>query len=92
QWHAKIAASGWSGRVVTTYRPDAVVDPDFEGFRDNVRRLGEITGEDTATWTGYLAAHRKRRAFFKAHGATASDHGHPSARTANLGPVEVERL
>lgn len=92
QWHAKIAASGWTGRVVTTYRPDAVVDPDFEGFRDNVRKLGEITGEDTATWTGYLAAHRKRRAFFKAHGATASDHGHPSARTANLGPVEIERL
>ncbi|MBN8939248.1 MAG: glucuronate isomerase [Rhizobiales bacterium] len=92
QWHAKIAASGWAGRVVTTYRPDAVVDPDFEGFRDNVRKLGEITGEDTATWTGYLAAHRKRRAFFKAHGATASDHGHPSARTANLGPVEIERL
>ncbi|QCI65370.1 glucuronate isomerase [Phreatobacter stygius] len=92
QWHARIAASGWTGRVVTTYRPDAVVDPDFEGFRDNVRRLGDITGEDTATWTGYLAAHRKRRAFFKSHGATASDHGHASARTANLGPVEVERL
>ncbi|MCZ0736906.1 glucuronate isomerase [Phreatobacter sp. AB_2022a] len=91
-WHARIAASGWDGRVVTTYRPDAVVDPDFEGFRDNLRRLGEITGEDTATWTGYLAAHRKRRAFFKSHGATASDHGHPTARTADLGPVEVERL
>lgn len=91
-WHARIAASGWDGRVVTTYRPDAVVDPDFEGFRDNLRTLGEITGEDTATWTGYLAAHRKRRAFFKSHGATASDHGHPTARTAALGPVEVERL
>ena len=32
------------------YRPDPVVDPDFEGFRDNVARFGEITGEDTATW------------------------------------------
>jgi glucuronate isomerase len=91
-FHAKIAASGWKGRVVTTYRPDAVVDPDFEGFRDNIRKLGEITGEDTATWAGYLAAHRKRRAYFKSFGATASDHGHPSARTANLAPADAERL
>jgi glucuronate isomerase len=92
QSHAAIAASGWGGRVVTTYRPDAVVDPDFEGFRANIVRFGELTGEDTATWAGYLAAHRQRRAFFKAHGATASDHGHPSARTANLSPVEAEAL
>ena len=39
--------SGWNGRVVPTYRPDAVVDPEFEGFRANVEKLGEITGCDT---------------------------------------------
>ncbi len=91
-WHAALAASGWTGRVVTTYRPDAVVDPDFEGFAGNLARLGAITGEDTATWKGYLAAHRKRRAVFKAHGATASDHGHPTATTANLSASEAEAL
>lgn len=90
--HAAIRASGWNGRVVTTYRPDGVVDPDVEGFAGNVRRLGEITGEDTASWAGYLAAHRSRRAFFRAHGATASDHGHPSAATASLTRVEAEAL
>ena len=31
--HAKIRASGWKGRVVTAYRPDPVVDPEFDGFR-----------------------------------------------------------
>ena len=30
--HAKIRASGWKGRVVTAYRPDPVVDPEFDGF------------------------------------------------------------
>lgn len=90
--HAAIRASGWTGRVITTYRPDAVVDPDFEGFAANVQRLGAVTGEDTATWTGYLEAHRKRRAFFRSHGATASDHGHPSAATANLARPEAEAL
>jgi glucuronate isomerase len=91
-WHAVLKASGWKGRVITTYRPDAVVDPEFEGFAANLQRLGAITGEDTKTWAGYLEAHRKRRAFFKSYGATASDHGHASARTANLSPAEAERL
>ena len=90
--HRAIRESGWHGRIITTYRPDAVVDPDFEGFAENVAALGEITGEDTTTWSGYLAAHRARRAVFKAHGATASDHGHPSARTADLGAAEAEAL
>ncbi len=91
-WHKMIAQSGWGGRVVTTYRPDAVVDPDFEGFASNLALLGEITGEDTTTWSGYLAAHRQRRAFFKTLGATASDHGHPSAATANLEKGAAEKL
>ena len=90
--HKIIKESGWSGRVITTYRPDAVVDPQFEGFVENVESFGEITDEATTTWTGYLNAHRKRRAFFKDHGATASDHGHPTARTENLSAVEAEAL
>ena len=92
RWHQMIKASGWDGRVVTTYRPDAVVDPEFEGFADNVAAFGDLTGEDTSTWRGYLAAHRARRAFFKTHGATASDHGHPSARTADLAEPQAEAL
>jgi glucuronate isomerase len=92
RWHAMIRASGWRGRVVTTYRPDSVVDPHFPGFRDNVAQLGALTDEDALGWTGYLAAHRKRRAFFKAHGATATDHGHPSAATADLPPPTAQAL
>ena len=92
QWHAMIRDSGWAGRVVTAYRPDAVVDPDFEGFSANLDRLGELTGCDTGAWAGYLDAHRKRRAFFKTFGATSSDHGHPTADTANLSDAAAEEL
>ena len=66
-----------TGRVLTTYRPDSVVDPDFEDFAGNLDRLGEITGCDTGTWAGYLDAHRSRRAFFKQFGATSSDQASP---------------
>ena len=90
--HAKIRASGWKGRVVTAYRPDPVVDPEFDGFRANVAKLSEITGENTAAWSGYLAAHRTRRAFFKGMGATSTDHGHPTARTCDLTAADCQRL
>lgn len=90
--HQAIRDSGWGGRVITAYRPDAVVDPEFEGFHDNLARFSAITGEDCFSWKGYLAAHRQRRAFFAAMGATSTDHGHPSARTADLPPAEAEAL
>lgn len=90
--HAAIRASGWAGRVVPTYRPDSVVDPEFPGFLANLEQLGTLTGEDTRSWQGYLNAHRQRRAFFKAMGATATDHGHATARTEDLPPGDAAAL
>jgi glucuronate isomerase len=90
--HEAIAESGWKGRIITTFRPDDVVDPDRPDFVANVLRLGELTREDTAGWQGYLAALASRRTFFRAHGATATDHGHPTARTADLSPPEAREL
>ncbi len=90
--HVKIAGSGWSGRVVPTFRPDDVVDADHPQFAANLDRLAELTGEDTTTWPGYLAAIRARRAVFIDAGATASDHGHPTANTADLPATEAAAL
>jgi len=90
--HAAIRDSGWKGRIVPTFRPDPVVDPAFPDFLDRVEKLGSMTGEDTATWRGYLRALAARRQFFKSLGATATDHGHPTAQTANLSEAEAEWL
>ncbi len=90
--HATIRDSGWQGRVITAYRPDSVVDPEHETFRDSLEALGELTNEDVFSWQGYLRAHRARRAFFKAAGATSTDHGHPSAATADLSDADSQRL
>jgi glucuronate isomerase len=83
---------GWQGKVMTAYRPDPVVDPAHAGFRDNLVHLSELTGEDTLSWRGYLAAHRKRRAFFAGMGATSTDHGHPTTLTADLSSAAAEAL
>ncbi|MEM7218692.1 MAG: glucuronate isomerase [Pseudomonadota bacterium] len=90
--HARIRASDWQGRVITTFRPDPVLDPEFEGFAANVVALGERYGEDTSAFPGYLRALRRARQVFIDHGATATDHGHPSARTELLGDVEAAAL
>jgi glucuronate isomerase len=90
--HAAIRDSGWGGHVITAYRPDAVIDAEHEAFPDALRRFGEITGQDVMSWRGYLEAHRQRRRAFIAAGATSTDHGHPTAATADLAPVEAEKL
>ena len=90
--HRQIRASGWPGRVITTYRPDPVIDPEHEQFRASLERFGQLTGKDVHNWHGYLQAHRSRRAEFIRAGATATDHGHPSARTVDLSESECERL
>ncbi|AQZ50773.1 glucuronate isomerase [Martelella mediterranea] len=93
KWHRQIRESGWTGgRVITAYRPDPVVDPDFEGFAENVEKLGAITGLDTTNYDQYLDAHRMRRAYFRKFGATSTDHGHATARTEDLPKAEATAL
>lgn len=90
--HRVLAGTPWARRVITTFRPDDAVDPEREDFVDNVSRLGEITGQDTGNWDGYLEAMKMQRATFREFGATATDHGHPTAATADLDKAECEAL
>jgi glucuronate isomerase len=90
--HRTLAHNGMIGRIRTTYRPDDVTDPDNPAFTENLSRLGEMTGQDIARWEGMIEAHRIRRAFFRKYGATATDHGVPSCRTADLPAAERQRL
>ncbi len=92
EFHKEIQQSGWKGRVIPTFRPDAVIDADYAGFVANIEKLGEITGEDIGSYRGYLNALRNRRAFFKSMGATATDHGHLTAATADLDPDTAASL
>jgi glucuronate isomerase len=87
-----IHASGWKGRILPAFRPDPVVDPEFAGFSESILKLGQQTGEDSSTWSGYLKALRKARLRFKAIGCTSTDHGHLTAETADLPLAEAEAL
>ncbi len=88
--HQAIRESNWKARILPSFRPDPVVDPEFTGFAENIAKLSEKTGEDTSTWAGYLNALRVTRVRFRELGCTATDHGHPTARTANLPTVAAQ--
>ncbi|MGH8758686.1 MAG: glucuronate isomerase [Burkholderiales bacterium] len=90
--HEAIRASDWRGRVISAFRPDCVLDPEYDGFRHHLATLGAITGQDCTDYHGYLSALADRRAFFKSMGATSSDHGHPSAFTALLSLEQARTL
>jgi glucuronate isomerase len=90
--HRAIRDSGWKGRIVPTFRPDGVLDPEQPNFRRDLVALGEITGEDTQSYRGYIRALESRRSAFKDMGATATDHGHPTAATADLVGARAEAL
>lgn len=92
EYHKSIRESGWKGRVLPTFRPDSVIDAEYIGFQENIQKLGAITGENIGTFKGYLNALRNRREFFKSLGATATDHGHLTAMTADLDPAAAESL
>jgi glucuronate isomerase len=90
--HQKILADGIIGRVRTTYRPDDVTDPSRPAIAENLQKFGEITGENITTWAGLINAHRNRREYFRRYGAVATDHGVPTANTADLALPEKQAL
>jgi|SRR5579862_5508700 len=90
--HRAIRESNWKARILPTFRPDPVVDPDFDGFAGNIEKLAQMTREDCSTWPGYLNAVRVTRVRFRELGCTATDHGHPTARTADLSMAEAADL
>jgi glucuronate isomerase len=90
--HRTIQGSDWQGRVVTTYRPDQITDPENPDFIEGLDQFASLTGQDTSNWQGYLEAHRMRRAYFREYGATATDHGVPTPLTANLNLQDAESL
>lgn len=90
--HQAIRDSGWHGRILPTFRPDAVVNLDTENWRDHLAALSEVSGIDVVDISSFLRALQQRRAFFKEMGATATDHAALTAATAPLSDREAEAI
>ena len=87
--HVRLQADGL--RVLPTFRPDRFLDPEASDFVESVNRLLATTSSD-ATFGGYLSALEQRRQYFISRGGVSADHGVFDTWTADLLPMEAERL
>jgi glucuronate isomerase len=92
--HEAIRKSGWSGRILPTFRPDGVVNIDAPrgAWRGNIGLLSSASGIDVVDYKSYLRALEDRRAYFKAMGAVAADHAALTPAAGELTPAEADAL
>lgn len=80
------------GRVIPTFRPDALFRIGSHEWTRELTRFEQATGAKIGSCAELLSAMAKRRAEFKAMGATASDHAVEIPKTERLDPSDAERL
>ncbi len=90
--HRAIRASGWKGRIVPTFRPDAVVNIDRPDWLKSIQELSNISGIPVGDYRSYISALEDRRAYFKSLGATATDHAVVTPYTVELSHADAERI
>jgi glucuronate isomerase len=88
--HRAIRHSGWKGRVIPTFRPDALFQIAASGWRPELDALAR--GGPLDTYEEFIQALQQRRALFRELGATATDHGVLEPFTEELTRAEAERL
>lgn len=90
--HRAIHNSGWRGRILPTFRPDAVVNLDAPNWREDLDKLSVVSGVEIVDFLSYLRALEQRREYFKSMGATATDHAALTPATAELTPIEANAI
>ncbi len=90
--HRAIRESGWKGRVIPCFRPDAVFRIATPEWPAQLEALGREHGAPLVDYAEFIRALEDRRTFFKSMGATATDHGVLEPYTTWLSPDEAETL
>ena len=72
--HAAIRDSGWKGRVLPCFRPDAVFQIASPLWRESLNALEMSDATAIRDYGEFIEALADRRRFFKSMGATATDH------------------
>lgn len=90
--HRAIGESGWTGRVIPTFRPDAVLRIAASAWRSELEALARAWGGRIDDYPSFIDALEDRRAYFKTLGAVATDHAVIEPYTARLAPEHAETM
>jgi glucuronate isomerase len=87
--HDALRTSDLPGRVIPTFRPDALFRIAAPQWLDELERFGRVTGAPIGSHPEFVGALVRRRADFKTMGATATDHAVLVPRTERLKESEA---
>ena len=90
--HEQIRSSGWDGRVVPCFRPDAVLRIAAASWRDELERLQATASEEITGYAAFIRVLEERRRFFRSMGATSTDHAVLEPYTERISDDEAEKL
>lgn len=90
--HRKIKNDEWPGRVLPTFRPDALVSFGDPKWPQELAKLQNLVSTNVSTWKGFLDGIRERRKVFKDLGCLATDHGCEIPFTEHLSSAQAEGL
>lgn len=92
-YHKQIAASGFSVKVLPTFRPDKAMGVDDEiVFIEYVNALAAVAGVSIRTLADYKSAIKSRHDFFHAAGCRLSDHGLEHIYAEDFTEEEIEPI
>jgi glucuronate isomerase len=90
--HKTLRTSDLGGRVIPTFRPDALFRIASPQWSAELDRLGRAVRAPVGSCSDLVKALARRRAEFKTAGATATDHAVVVPRAERLEEAEAERL
>ena len=92
EYHNKIKNSGWNGKVIPCFRPDAVVNITSSEWKKEIEKLSNACALEVNSYKSFIKAIENRREYFKYVGAVSTDQGIISPYTHQLSKEESEKI
>ncbi len=90
--HRLVRECGWAGRMIPTFRPDAVFRVASPDWHAAIRALENAHGAPIRSHASFIDALAARRRYFASLGATATDHAVVAPLTRRSDDGALERI
>jgi glucuronate isomerase len=91
-YHRRMKESGWKGRVIPCFRPDAAVNILSLNWKREISALSKISGVEISDYRNFIKVLESRREYFKSYGAVSTDQGIESPYAHRLSDGEADAI